>query len=342
MEGATMFLSKHKNGFYYVYYIEPVTNKRKSISTKTKMKSEANLFLSEFNNELKERKKSKVIPTNLKDFIFRFLKYSESIHSINTTKTYKSTFKYFLDFFGNVELSNISTKGLMNYFENRIRISSIYRARIDRINLGSAFNKAVAEKYILNNPCDGIKRFKIPEKQPLFYTETDYNILLNVIDEQDLRDIVEFALNTGLRQMELLTLEWNQINFRDSLLILDNRNHLTKSKKIRTIPLNIKSLQILTERERSKQSNLVFTYNGLSIKQDFISKTFKKFIKKADLNLKLNFHSLRHTFASWLVQRGVSIYEVSKLLGHSDIKTTEIYSHLRAEDLRRSVNLLNN
>ncbi len=65
-------------------------------------------------------------------------------------------------------------------------------------------------------------------------------------------------------------------------------------------------------------------------------------MRKTSLNSKLNLHSLRHTFASWLVQRGVSIYEVSKLLGHSDIIVTEIYSHLRAEDLRESVNLLNN
>ena len=104
-----MFLSKHKNRFYYVYYVEPVTNKRKSISTKTKLKSEANLFLSEFNKELKERKKCKIIPINLKDYIFRFLKYSESIHSINTTKTYQLTLNYFLDFFGNVEISLISS-----------------------------------------------------------------------------------------------------------------------------------------------------------------------------------------------------------------------------------------
>ncbi len=224
-----MFLSKHKNRFYYVYYVEPVTNKRKSISTKTKLKSEANLFLSEFNKELKERKKCKIIPINLKDYIFRFLKYSESIHSINTTKTYQLTLNYFLDFFGNVEISLISSQDLMNYFEHRIKISSIYRARID--NLGSAFNKAVTEKYLLSNPCDSIKRFRIPEKQPLFFNETDFQILINAIDNRNLRDIIVFALNTGLRQMELLTLEWNQINFREHYLILDNRNHTTKSKK---------------------------------------------------------------------------------------------------------------
>ena len=56
---------------------------------------------------------------------------------------------------------------------------------------------------------------------------------------------------------------------------------------------------------------------------------------------KFDFYSLRHTFASGLVQHGVSIYQVSKLLGHADIKTTEIYAHLRAEDLRESVEMLN-
>ena len=168
------------------------------------------------------------------------------------------------------------------------------------------------------------------------------NKLLNVIANKDLTDLIEFAVNTGLRQMEILTLEWNQIDFSNRILILDNRNHLTKSKKIRTIPLNTKALQIITEREREKTTNLIFTYKGLSIKQYFISKSFKTYVKKSNLNPKLNFHSLRHTFASWLVQKGVSIYEVSKLLGHSDIKVTEIYSHLRAEDLRESVNKLNN
>jgi len=49
---------------------------------------------------------------------------------------------------------------------------------------------------------------------------------------------------------------------------------------------------------------------------------------------------LRHTFASWLVQKGVSIYEVSKLLGHADIKTTQIYAHLRSDDLRNAVKVL--
>ena len=61
---------------------------------------------------------------------------------------------------------------------------------------------------------------------------------------------------------------------------------------------------------------------------------------KANLNPQLKFHSLRHTFASWLVQNGVSIYTVSKLMGHSQIQTTQIYSHLRMADYENSVKQL--
>ena len=107
------------------------------------------------------------------------------------------------------------------------------------------------------------------------------------------------------------------------------------------MPLNQKALEVINDRKKLNH-NLVFTLNGESFNPDYVCKQFKKCVIKAGINSKLNFHSLRHTFASWLVQRGVSIYEVSKLLGHSDIKVTEIYSHLRAEDLRESVNKLTN
>jgi len=68
-----------------------------------------------------------------------------------------------------------------------------------------------------------------------------------------------------------------------------------------------------------------------------VSKSFKRYIRQAGLNNDLKFHSLRHTYASYLVQGGVSLYVVQKLLGHSDIKTTEIYAHLSPESLQEAV-----
>lgn len=334
-----MYLSKRKNGIYYIFYNQP-NGKRTCISTGERTKLEALKYLSNFESELKQRQKNKTIPISLKNFTFEFLKYSESIHSENTSKTFKVTFNYLAQFFGNPQLDEITPQRLNNYFTTRIQ-KSVYPARKDLINLSSAFSYAVKQKYLLENPCQSFKRFKIPEKQPLFFSELQFDLLLKVISEKDIRDLVIFAVQTGLRQMELLTLEWNQINFRDRILVLDNRNYLTKSKKIRTVPLSLKALQILTEREQDKKGNLVFTLDGNSITQKYISKKFKSYVITAKINPKLTFHSLRHTFASWLVQKGVSIYEVSKLLGHSNITVTEIYSHLRAEDLRASIDLLN-
>ncbi len=336
-----MFLSKRSNGVWYVFY-DKSQGKRTCISSKTKLKRDALKFLSNFEYEVNKRGQSKVIPISVKDYTFQFLKYSESVHSPKTTKAFKTTFKFWNEYVGGIQLSEVDSKKLADYFQERINNTSVYAARKDLINLSSMFSKAVQDNYLINNPCKGIKRFKIPEKQPLFFSNVDFQLLLNVIDDQLIKDIALFAVNTGLRQMEILSLEWNQINFKEHYFILDNRNHTTKSKKIRTIPLNITALQTLTDREQNKKGELVFTIDGNKLKQEYVSKNFKGFVLKANLNSNLNFHSLRHTFASWLVQRGVSIYEVSKLLGHSDIKVTEIYAHLRAEDLRDSVNLLNN
>lgn len=117
--------------------------------------------------------------------------------------------------------------------------------------------------------------------------------------------------------MELLTLEWSQINFTDNFLILDNNNgHITKSKRIRTIPLNSICTEIIKKRYEKTdfRTQNIFTLAGNPISQDWLSKNFKKYVIKAKVNSKLNFHSLRHTNASWLVQSGVSIFVVSKLL----------------------------
>jgi len=141
--------------------------------------------------------------------------------------------------------------------------------------------------------------------------------------------------------MELLTLSWDQINFEQGIIILYNRTHLTKGKKIRTVPLNEKSIGILkSQKDLNFEHRLVFRFQGITNREKYIQNNFKNLVKNAHINKSYNFHSLRHTFVSWLVQAGVSIYEVSKLLGHSDIKTTQIYAHLTERNLRNAVELL--
>lgn len=336
-----MFLTKSRSGYYHIIY-DGKNGKRKTKTTKEKLKSRAMKKLSELQLKLEDERTREVIPIGLKEFSFNFLRSSEPYYTDKTMKVYKSTFKLALNHFGNIQLTDLSTQTIENYLHTRIRETSVFAARKDLANFSCAFNRAVRDGYLKQNPCRGIRRFKLPEQQPMFYTKEEFNRLLDVLDSEDLRDIVRFAINTGMRQGEIISLQWHQVNFDQEIITLDNRTHITKTKKIRTLPFNhqVKSILLNRYQNRITDQEFVFTLNGQPIDQDRFSKDFKKYVYNARVNPKLNFHSLRHTFASWLVQKGVSIYVVSKLLGHADIKTTEIYAHLRRDDLKNATEIL--
>ena len=334
-----MFLSKHKNGYYYVYYSE--NGKRKNISTKTKSKREATDFLISFKAQVIDRRQRKIVSILLSKLIFEFLKYSESVHSYNHTVSLKSTFKAIKNYTGEIHASELTREKILNYIQYRSRLVTPFTVKRDIESLSSLFGWGIDHNYFNKNICKGIRRPRLPEKLPIYFTKSEFNILLDNTSDDDLKDIFIFAVNTGLRQMELLRLEWNQIDIAKKVLYLDNRNHLTKSKRIRVLPLNDTAITVLKRRAENKESNhIVFTYHRGPMNQQFISHKIKKIIKQAGINQQLNFHSLRHTFASWLVQAGVSIYEVSKLLGHSNIRTTEIYAHLEIGNLHEAVKKL--
>lgn len=332
-----MFLSK-RNQIYYIYYVNE-SGKRACISTKSHLKNDALKFLSNFKEVLSKRQLQKFTPITLKDFKNLFRSYSALNHSYKTGKDYQSVFTKLMEFTGDIQISNITYNTITDYLKKR-REHSLETVSKDLRYLKCAFNWAVEQNYLLSNPCAKIKPIKIPEKQPLFFSRSEFQKLMETIDNQDLKHIVLFAVNTGLRLTEILTLEWNQINLEDRYVILDNQNHTTKSKKIRSVALNSKALGVIIERQLNKNYTKIFTVNNQNIKDYDLSKLFKSYVLKAGINPKLKFHSLRHTFASRLVQKGVSIYEVSKLLGHSDIRVTQIYAHLKPENLRNAVELL--
>jgi integrase/recombinase XerD len=88
-------------------------------------------------------------------------------------------------------------------------------------------------------------------------------------------------------------------------------------------------------------NNYIFSrVMDIKLNEDYASKQFKKAVRDSGLNDNIHFHTLRHSFASRLIQKGASVFVVKELLGHEDIKTTQIYSHLKTENLAEAVNLL--
>ncbi len=104
--------------------------------------------------------------------------------------------------------------------------------------------------------------------------------------------------------------------------------------------MNANVYQLLWKMSPEPTGEYVFTFAGMQICADLVTKKFRHCARKAGLNRRVHFHSLRHTFATWLVQGNVSIYEVQKLLGHSSISVTQVYSHLAASELQEAVKKL--
>jgi integrase len=336
-----LFLSKRNNGIYYVYYKNNL-GKRACISTKCNKKSEALKFLSDFKYQLTERKLKKSNSITLDKCFFEFLKYSQTYHTKNTFNTYKYSFNVLLRHFGSIPLADLNQKTISEFIQDRIQNVSSRNANKMYATLSAVFKWGISMGYMTDNPMTAVRRPKVPEKQPLFFTEIDFSIFLREVTNPDLKDLICFAVNTGLRSGELIALTWEQIDFKNRFLILDNRKAIAKSKKVASVPLNLNAMQVLTDRQIKTSADIVFSYRNKPWCQKTICRKFKEYLIKAGLNPRLHFHSLRHTFASWLIQRRVPIYNISKLLRHSNIKTSEIYTHLLPDQLRESVEKLNN
>jgi integrase len=140
----------------------------------------------------------------------------------------------------------------------------------------------------------------------------------------DLADLVEFALFTGMRRGEVLGLTWERVDRARGVVLLD----VTKSGRRREVPLNSRADAVLARRG-SKSSGLVFGTRAWN----HYRTAFETAVVRAKL-ADLHFHDLRHTFASWAVQRGATLQEVKDLLGHSSLAMVMRYAHLAPEHLR--------
>lgn len=153
-----------------------------------------------------------------------------------------------------------------------------------------------------------------------------------------LKPIILVALNTGLRRGEIFQLSWDNVNLQSNTITVASST--AKSKKARYIPLNHEASNALTVWKRQKDSNNPFVFHGKTGEPlTDIKKAWASLLKRAEIT-KFRFHDMRHDFASQLVMKGVSLYVVKDLLGHSTIQMTERYAHLAPKQLQDAVNLL--
>jgi integrase len=328
-----MYLVKRKK-FYHIYYRD-VSGKLKTRSTKKKTKKEAMKVLHKMDSGKVPH--SKLPQVTYEEFVRRYFEFAK----INYSQGYVEQFKYAFRELG----FEVKGKLLLQINHNNIE-RMVNRRRAEGKNtstnnfidcLKSAFNKAVEWDLIEYNPLKKIKKKKLPKNHPIFITEEEFNKLIELEKNHLAKSAYIIAFYSGCRISELLNIRWKDVDFTNNKICIKNhQHHTTKSLKQRDIPIHSRIKQVIETLPRENEFVLQGYYNRRRL-----SAKFKNIVKKSNhINQEMKFHGLQHSFASNLVRKGISLYIVQQLLGHSDISITQIYSHLRNDSLNETVRML--
>lgn len=165
---------------------------------------------------------------------------------------------------------------------------------------------------------------------PVFFSHSEADKLLEalVVKSQLVHDMVLLSINTGMRAGKIFSLIWADVDMIHGLITLRN----TKSGRTRTLNMTRAVEDIFQTMEQGQKGGLVFP-NSKGGKRGQMSQTFNRTVDRLGFNKgvedsrqKVCFHTCRHSFASWLVQAGVPLYQVKELMGHSTIAMTERFA----------------
>lgn len=187
-----------------------------------------------------------------------------------------------------------------------------------------------------SNPISAVKRLKENNLRDRYLSNHELHRLLNVLDSAEhprIKGIITMLILTGARRNEVLAMKWSDIDFQNQLW----RIEFNKSGTTHYVPLSTGAITLLRNTERVEGVDHIF-FNPDTL-QPYVNifHAWNKVRKLAGIE-DIRLHDLRHSYASFLVNQGRSIYEVQKILGHSTVKTTQRYAHLSNETLLAATN----
>ena len=283
------------------------------------------------------------LTTYFKDFE-NFLKLERNL-SVNTIKSYRSDLKkleFYLSKTSAKKLSFIDPDIVREFlYEQSKRVSAKTQARIIS-TLKTFFNFLVLEKLINDSPIENIDYPKIDSKIPLVLTTDEIDKLISCAFSKKFglrnQTIIEIMYSCGLRVSELTEMKISNIFFDESLIKI-----LGKGNKERFIPLSSTAKKLLynyitynrKNLSQDKQSiDIVFLNNrGKKLTRVMVYNIINDAALEAKINKKISPHTLRHSFATHLIENGADIISIQKMMGHENVVTTEKYLHVNKKHL---------
>ena len=264
--------------------------------------------------------------------------------SENTLSAYSSDLRIFAKWLKDKSLLEVDTGDLSCFLASRYKegIGNRSSARI-LSSLRRFYGYFIRENKITIDPTALIESPHIGRSLPVSLSEHDVDLLLNapeVTNGQGFRDktMLEMLYATGLRVSELVGLKFEQISFRQGVVRI-----IGKGNKERLVPVGEEAMSWLeaymTQARKTtlgeRQSDYLFVTNRADgMTRQAFWHIIKRHAKKAGINKELSPHTLRHAFATHLLNHGADLRVVQLLLGHADLSTTQIYTHIARERLK--------
>ena len=264
----------------------------------------------------------------------------------NTIQSYSRDVLRFFQFLEGRKRSPLhaTQDDIMDYMSILQKALSIRSCARNLSALKMFFRFLVSEGKIQGSPARLLGAPKLPRKLPAVLTLDEVDMLLSQPDPSNQRGqrdkaMLELLYATGLRVSELVGLQMSNINLEAGFVRM-----VGKGSKERMVPMGTKALEVikgyLSEARgkllKNKSSSYLFLNSrGASLTRQGFWKIIKKYGKKAGIRKKITPHKLRHSFASHLLEGGADLRSVQVMLGHADISTTQIYTHITRERLKQ-------
>ena len=283
-----------------------------------------------------------MLKIQIEDFI-NYL-FFEKKYSSHTVRAYRKDLDDFYIFIKKESIKSFSDikKQHIHQYLYLLSIKKYSNRTVSRklASIKSLFNFLMKQKILNHNIVKSVPSLRKDKKLPIFLTQDQVSLLLNFSDSDDIKDILilEIFYSTGVRISELVRIKIEDIDLKNNSI-----NILGKGNKKRVVIIgNYAKKKIENYLNYKHKKNFGFLFSNLRksknkhISERTVFNIVKKYASRVTQNEKISPHSLRHTFATHLLNNGADLMSVKELLGHKDLSSTQIYAHVNIAQMKKA------
>ena len=279
----------------------------------------------------------------LKQF-FKFLEEDKKV-SKNTLQSYKRDLEQFKTYITlkEIKYNKVEEKDIQEYLQYLVEKQNKKPSTISRMiaSIRSFYQYELKNKKIKSDPTEKIQSPKVEKKVPCVLTSSEVELLLSQPGDSDLKGIrdkamLEFAYATGMKVTEIISLNIEDIDLKNAMVVCRSKN------RQRNIPLGKMALNAVKEYMNGARNVLVksddekalfVNLNGRRLTRQGFWKIIKFYQEQAHIDKDITPHTLRHSFATHLLQNGAELKAIQTMLGHSDISSTQVYMQFQNDGI---------